>query len=197
VAIKGVILDLDGTVVDVTYDWGRINAELGTQGVPILTYLSKLEEPEKSRKWRVLEKYENGATAKARLKPGMKEFLGFLGRKGLKKALVSNNSRVNVEFLLHKFGLEFDCVLSRESGLWKPSGAPFLEVMKKFGLAPDECAVVGDSHFDVNAAGEAGIRRVFLLGREKEKLRGTGAEIFPSVESLERRMEQLLGPGKI
>jgi HAD superfamily hydrolase (TIGR01509 family) len=192
VGIKGIIFDLDGTIVDVTYDWNRINAELGTQGVPILTYLSTLEEPEKSRKWRILEKYENEATEKARLKRGMKGFLRFLDQMGLKKALVSNNSRANVEFLLQKFGLEFDCVISRQSGLWKPSGAPFLKVMKKFGLRPEECAVVGDSHFDVRAAGEAGIERVLLLVQDKEKLTGTGAEVFPSVESLEQRIDQLL-----
>ncbi len=57
--LKGVILDMDGTVVDVTYDWNQIRAELNSQGKPILIYLKSLEEPEKSEKWKVLEKYES------------------------------------------------------------------------------------------------------------------------------------------
>jgi len=190
--IKGLIFDLDGTIVDVAYNWSKINAELGTRGIPILTYLSELEEPEKSRKWDILKKYEAEATKKARPKDGIKEFLSFLSQKSVRKALVTNNSQENVEFLLRKFGLEFDCVISRESGLWKPSGAPFLEIMKKFGLKREECAVVGDSHYDVKAARESGIGRVFLLSLDKERLFGPGVEVFPSVEALQQRIEQLL-----
>lgn len=194
--IKGFIFDLDGTIVDVPYNWSKINAELGTQGVPILTYINGLEEPERSRKREILKRYEDEATEKAQLKKGMKEFLSFLSQKDLNKALVTNNSRQNVEFLLRKFGLEFDCVISRESGLWKPSGAPFFEVLNKLGLNKEECAVVGDSLFDVKAAKEVGISRVFLLSQDPDKFSGTGAEVFPSVEALQRRIEQLLGQGK-
>jgi beta-phosphoglucomutase-like phosphatase (HAD superfamily) len=34
--LKGVIFDMDGTVVDVTYDWNQIREELNSQGKPIL-----------------------------------------------------------------------------------------------------------------------------------------------------------------
>jgi HAD superfamily hydrolase (TIGR01549 family) len=194
--IKGLIFDLDGTIVNVPYNWSRINAELGTHGIPILTYLGGLEEPDKSRKWEILKKYEDEATQRAQLKKGMKEFLSSLSQKGVRKALVTNNSRENVEFLLRKFGLAFDLVISRESGLWKPSAVPFLEVQKRLALKKEECAVVGDSLFDVQAAKGAGIERVFLLTQGKEKFFGTGAEIFTSVEALQQRIEQLLAQGR-
>ncbi len=129
--LKGVIFDMDGTVVDVTYDWNQIRAELNSQGKPILIYLKNLEEPEKSEKWKVLEKYESEATQKARLKPGMRGFLDLLSQQGIKIALVTNNSQKSVSFLLEKFNLEFDCIISRESGLWKPSGTPFQAVLEK------------------------------------------------------------------
>lgn len=48
--IKAVIFDLDGTIVDVPYDWPRIKSQLGIEGVSILSYLSRLQEPEKSQK---------------------------------------------------------------------------------------------------------------------------------------------------
>ena len=79
--IRGVIFDLDGTIVDVPYDWPQIKLDLGTQGQPILHYLSSLEEPEKTKKWKILKKYEDEATLKATLKEGMKEFLDFLREK--------------------------------------------------------------------------------------------------------------------
>ena len=189
--LKGVIFDMDGTVVDVPYDWNRIKAELKTQGKPILVYLRSLEEPEKSEKWKVLEKYEEEATMKARLKRGMREFLDLLREKGIKKALVTNNSQKNASFLLKKFNLEFDCVISRESGLWKPSGAPFLAALKKLGLRKEECCVVGDSHFDVKAAEEAGIPYIFIVNEDKEIFSSMNAEVFSSIEALQERIEKI------
>ena len=194
--LKGVIFDMDGTVVDVPYDWNRIKAELRTQGKPILVYLKSLKEPEKSEKWRVLEKYEEEATMKAELKRGMREFLNLLREKGIKNALVTNNSQKNVSFLLKKFNLEFDCIISRESGLWKPSGAPFLAALKKLGLKKEECCVVGDSHFDVKAANEAGIPNVFILNEDKERFASMNAEVFSSEKELKKKIEQLLVKGE-
>jgi HAD superfamily hydrolase (TIGR01509 family) len=190
--LKCLIFDLDGTIVDVPYDWDKIKAELKTQGRPILHYLHNLTEPEKSEKWKILEKYEDEATRKAELKQGMHELLDLLSKNGIKKVVVTNNSRKNVVYLLSKFQLSFDYVISRESGLWKPSGAPFLKVMKKLGLKREECSVVGDSHFDVKAANEAGISKVFILSKDKERFASTGAELFSSVRSLRKKIEQLL-----
>ena len=190
--LKCVIFDMDGTVVDVSYDWKQIKKELKTRGQPILTYLNGLKEPEKSEKWKVLERYENQATQKARLKKGMRELLNFLGVYDVKKALVTNNSRKNVSLLLKKFDLDFDCIISRETGLWKPSGAPFLAVLKKLELGREECCVVGDSHFDVKAANEADIPHVFILNEDKKRFASLDAEMFSSVYALKKRIEDLL-----
>jgi len=190
--LRGVIFDMDGTVVDVSYNWNGIRAELATQGKSILGFLSTLEEPQKSEKWRVLERYENEATMKAKLKPGMARFLDFLSERGIKKALVTNNSKKNVDFLLKKFDLEFDCVISRESGLWKPSGAPFAAVLEKLGLKREECCVIGDSPFDVKAANEAGISCVLILNEDKERFASTNAEVFSTVGELQERLKALL-----
>jgi len=183
---------MDGTVVDVPYDWVKIKAELETQGKPILTYIKNLDEPERSKKWEILERFEYEATQKAELKPGMREFLDLLSTRGVKKALVTNNSRKNVSFLLEKFMLEFDCVISRERGLWKPSGAPILVALRELQLNKEECCVVGDSHFDIRAAEEAGIPLIFILNEDRERFVEMNAEVFNSVEALQIKMVKLL-----
>ena len=190
--LRCVIFDMDGTVVEAPYDWKQIRAELMTQGKPILTFIQSLEEPERSEKWRVLERYEHEATQKAVLKEGILELLDFLTERGIKKALVTNNSQKNVSFLINKFNLKFDCIISRERGLWKPSGAPFVEVLEKLGQKKEECCAVGDSHFDIKAAEDAGISMVFILNRDEEKFASMRAEVFHSVEDLKKRFEHLL-----
>lgn len=190
--LRGVIFDLDGTVVENDYDWARIRAELGTGETSILAYLDGLEGPERAAKWAVLESHEAAQTEASVLREGVRELLALLRARGLAAALVTNNTRRNTEFLLGKFGLSFDCVVTRESGLWKPSGAPFLEVLRTFGLAPDACGVVGDTRFDVLAALDAGIGAIFLLSDEPELFDGLPVEVFPDVASLRDRLESLL-----
>lgn len=195
VAIKGIIFDLDGTVVDAVYDWMKIRMDLDTGGKPILAYINDLKEPERSRKWKVLEKYEYEATRNAGLKKGIPEFLDFLKSKKIKRALVTNNTLKNVDYLLNKFRLEFDFVLTRESGLWKPSGAPFLAVMNRFKLKKEECCVVGDSLFDIKAGIDAGITKILVINSGREKFSSTQAEIFSSVEEIKRRIVGWLEDG--
>jgi len=190
--LRGVIFDLDGTVVENDYDWARIREELGTGATSILAYLDSLEGPERAAKWTILESHEAEQTAASVLREGVRELLDVLRARGIAAALVTNNSRKNTEFLLEKFGLEFDCVVTRESGLWKPSGAPFRDVMKNLGLEPRACGVVGDTHFDVLAALDAGIGAIFLVSDEPEQFAGFPVEVFPDMEFLRDRLETLL-----
>jgi len=188
VIIKGVIFDMDGTIVDAPYDWKKIKSDLVNQDTPILSFLKSLKEPERSAKWKILEKYEDEATKKAVLKEGIPDLLDFLTEKGVRNVLVTNNSRRNVTFLLNKFKLRFDCVISRESGLWKPSGAPFIAVMERLKLRREECCVIGDSHFDIKAAVEAKISKIFILNRDRDKFDTTKAQVFDSVKELKKKL---------
>jgi HAD superfamily hydrolase (TIGR01509 family) len=192
VRIRGVIFDLDGTVVENDYDWTRIRAEIGTGATSILGYLDSLEEPERSAKWSILEAHEAAQTEASVLRDGVRDLLALLRGRGVAAALVTNNSRRNTEFLLGKFDLPFDQVITRESGLWKPSGAPFLEVLRTFHLSPGECGVIGDTRFDVLAALDAGIDTIFLLSEEPERFDGLPVEVFPDLEDLIDRLERLL-----
>lgn len=186
------IFDMDGTIFDTSYDWIKIKEELQTGGKPILSYIEGLKEPEKSRKLHVLEKYENEATKTASLKQGMDDYIRFLRKNGILLALVTNNSRKNTDYLLKKHGLNFDYVITRESGLWKPGGAPFLKVMKNFGVNAEECMVVGDSLFDVEAAKKACIRYIFIIGRKPELENISGIIVCSSVKELASKTESLL-----
>jgi len=190
--IKAVIFDLDGTVVENSYDWPKIRRELGNTEVSILQYIWGLEEPEQSRKWAILERHEAEQTERSVLREGMKELLAFLKEKRVQSALVTNNSRKNTHYLLEKFGIGFDRVITREGGLWKPSGAPFREVLESFGISPGECCVVGDTRFDILAALDAGIRPIFLLADDPDDFAGFPVEVFPEIGPLLERLEELL-----
>jgi HAD superfamily hydrolase (TIGR01509 family) len=183
---------MDGTIVDVPYDWPKIKEELGSRGLPILSYLSNLPEPERSEKWAVLTRYEDEATRRAVLRRGIRALLERLAGGGIATALVTNNSAKNTKAVLGRFHLMFDLVLTRESGLWKPSGAPLRSAMTILGLNPNECCAVGDSRFDIVAAQDAGIPRIYLLHRGPRTSVFTNYESFGSVAALRKRIERFL-----
>jgi HAD superfamily hydrolase (TIGR01509 family) len=187
-----VIFDLDGTVVENSYDWPLIKRTLGSGDTPILEYLYGLKGPERERKLAVLEKFEAEQTAQAVLRPGMSEVITVLRTKGVRTALVTNNSLKNTEALVDRFGLRFDLILTRESGLWKPSGEAFRRVMREFGAGPEECAVVGDTKYDLAAAAEAGVASVFIMSEDAAGFDGSSAVVCRSAEELLQKIEALL-----
>jgi HAD superfamily hydrolase (TIGR01509 family) len=172
--IRAVVFDMDGTLIDSTYDWPQIRRRLGVTGSSIIDDLNGLAEPDRSRKWAELEEIESAATAEARLHQGVIDLLELLAAKNLVTALVTNNSDANTQKLLDRFGLGFDAVLTRDSGFWKPSGAPISEAVSRLGVEPGDCLGVGDSRYDVLSAREARLAAVCLLhdgaGREGEDI---------------------------
>jgi HAD superfamily hydrolase (TIGR01509 family) len=161
--IRAVVFDMDGTLVDSTYDWHAIRQRLGVTGASIIDDLNGLDEPDRSRRWAELESIEQIATENARLHDGAHEVLEVFSARGFATALVTNNSSANTRRLLARFGLRFDVVLTRDSGLWKPSGAPISEAVTQLGVAPSDCLGVGDSRYDVLAARDADLAAVCVV----------------------------------
>ena len=190
VDLRAVIFDMDGTILDVPYDWPRIKKDLQTGGQPILHHISQLSEPERTKKWRILESYEERATARAVLMEGVPDLLGFLRRRKIRTALVTNNSRHNVNELLNRFKLEFDLISTRENGLWKPSGEPFIDAMRRLGVSRRECCTIGDSIFDLLAARAAGIDCVFMVSAEPDNFKESGAVICRNIPEVHSRLTE-------
>jgi len=167
--IRAVLLDMDGTLVEVPHDWTAIRRELGVGPGSILDQLHALPEPERSRKLAHLDAMETAACREARPAPGAAEFLDFLRRAGIAAALVTNNSAASAREILDRFGWAFPTVVTRDDGVWKPSPAPLLRAATALGIPIAACAAVGDAWLDREAARAAGCRALWLVGREAER----------------------------
>ena len=161
--IKLAIFDMDGTVFDSHLDWLKIREELDIPpGGNILAEIYRDNSVDKKR-LETLEKYEKENTFKARPINGIAAFLLYLKQRTIDTALLTNNNRGNTSFLLSKYNLDFDLVVTRETGLWKPEPGAFFFAMEKCGCQSEEAVSIGDSHYDVLASHRAKVSNIFLI----------------------------------
>lgn len=159
--IKLAIFDMDGTVFESYLDWAQIREDLGIKS-NILKEIYKNNRVDRV-KLEKLERYEEDNTLKTIPIKGINAFLSFLKTKRVDTALVTNNNKKNTTYLLEKFGLKFDTVITREKELWKPSPEPFFHVLELYRRGAGETIAIGDSHYDVMAAKEAGIANIYII----------------------------------
>jgi HAD superfamily hydrolase (TIGR01549 family) len=162
ISLKGIIFDLDGTLIDSQYDWNLIRRKIGVEDLPILSHINNLKGALKEQALRILESFEKVATKRARLNRGMDRVLEMIAKKGIKKAIVTNNSRKTVDYLIRKWNLSFDQIVTRDDGVWKPSGKPLERALAMLCLQKEEVVYVGNSEHDRIAAKAADIRFISI-----------------------------------
>lgn len=193
--IKGVIFDLDGTLVQFKIDYVKAKGEVYNyfrsldipehlfSGKPIFTGLiniinflknkhvsnkdiQKIKEKVNS----IVCKYELDAAKKTVLIPYAREILKYIKSKGLKLGLFTVNHRKVVEYILSKMKIKdfFDAIVTRDDVKEpKPSSEHLLAVLNRLHLKPYEVIVVGDHPIDFEAASKMGAITVGFESRLK------------------------------
>ena len=161
--IKLAIFDMDGTVFKSHLDWLKIREELNIPpGGNILEEIYMNDQVDKKR-LKILENYEKENTLKTEPIKGIPDFLFYLQNGSITNVLLTNNNRENTHYLLNKFNLDFDLVMTRELKLWKPDPDVFFYAMKKTGFTAKETISIGDSHYDVKASRRANVPYIFII----------------------------------
>ncbi len=166
--IRGVVLDMDGTLVDSALDFDAMRAEMGLPAeLPILEAIASLAEHEAERCREILHRHEHGGGERAVAMRGAKEFLQTLDRLGVRRAVWTRNSRAVALATLRRTGLEFETVLARDDAPAKPDPSALVELARAWELPHGEILVIGDYIFDMEAGRRAGSRTaLYTAGAE-------------------------------
>ena len=204
--IKGVIFDLDGTLADTMNDLlTAMNGMLVELGFPERTYGELLTFINRGARYFVGKSLPDGSVPdfndplvdralviygrhyakccldQTRPFDGVPEAIDELKRAGIKVGVLSNKQDAFVKETVEKlYPGVFDAIHGQLDLPEKPNPAPAFAVAEELGVAPGECAFVGDSDIDIKTGVNAGMLPVGVSWgyRSEECLLKAGAKII-------------------
>ena len=215
--VKGIIFDLDGTLVDSSvdltnalnyaiapYDIEQLTVQntISLVGEGITRLIEKLLGPEKGQvRQHVMDRFMDYYSAHLVdfTKPyaGVPETLAALYP--YTKAVISNKRESLSKKVLQELGLSqyFGAVLGSDStDEKKPSPKPLLKVMDMFSCSAGETVIVGDSAYDIAAGKAAGISTIAVsYGYRDASLLQEADRIIAHIAELPQVLEQVGGHG--
>jgi HAD superfamily hydrolase (TIGR01549 family) len=196
-----ILFDLDGTLIDSVYEhvfaWSaslrsvgivvpnwKIHRRIGMNGESMVRQL--LREPEINRRTvnvGSLEKKHDGtfqkAASKIRLLHGARELLCYLSRSGIRWAIATTGNRKQTRRLLRDLEIPAGTIVTTGDDVRKAKPSPdvFVLAAQRLGVPIENCIVVGDSPWDMLAAGRRRALGVGILagGYSKGELEESGA----------------------
>jgi putative hydrolase of the HAD superfamily len=181
VAVRGLLFDFDGLIVDTespslaAWRWlyeqhgqelalERWSAAIGTiGGFDTLGHLEELVGSPLERDVLTARQREHELTLVEveELRPGIADYLAEAERLGLKKAIVSSSSRAwidrHLRRLEHVFGWDAIVTADGDETRAKPSPTLYLEALDRLGLEKREAVAFEDSPNGIRAAKAAGL----------------------------------------
>jgi phosphoglycolate phosphatase len=211
-AYKGIIFDLDGTLLDTIEDIAdAFNTVLANHGEPTHSVefytaavghgarqalLTGIPADKRSdtyidtllAEFRTVYNQYNGR--RTRPFPGIPELLHNLADKQVRLAVLSNKPHNDTVKCIHEQfpDIDFSMILGhRDGAALKPDPSTTLTVVAELGLAANEILFIGDSSVDVQSAVRAGIPAIGVTWgyRSEEEIRSGGScRIVHTVEEL-------------
>lgn len=161
------VFDMDGTLTIAVHDFDAIKRALDIAAhEDILEHLAALPAALQQRKRAWLFEHERGLALDARAATGAVELLRTLHRQGKRLGILTRNDHSLAKDTLDAIGaggLFADAdIVGRDEAAPKPSPEGLRYFIDRWGVAPEQVAMVGDHRMDLQAGRCAGTRTVLV-----------------------------------
>ncbi|QGX60435.1 HAD family hydrolase [Alteromonas mediterranea] len=158
--VKGVIFDLDGTLVESSLNFTKMRDDVGCpHDQDILTFVDALScVRTKADAHNAILRHELEDAQNAKWLEIGKAMVEKVQAHNLPMAIVTRNCRQATAIKVANNGIPIDYVLTREDAPAKPDPTALLMVANTWQLQPEDCLYVGDFIYDQQAAENAGMK---------------------------------------
>jgi HAD superfamily hydrolase (TIGR01509 family) len=162
--IKGIIFDLDGTLVESSLDFELIRQQIGCpEGIDLLEYVDGLScKTSKANANQLILEHEYQDALNAKPIKGMAELIKTIDAAKLPTAIVTRNSLAASAIKVRQNNIAIGHVLTREDYPAKPAPDALLAIAAQWQIAPQHIIYVGDYLYDIQAANNAGMIACFI-----------------------------------
>ncbi|WP_207062173.1 HAD family hydrolase [Motiliproteus sp. SC1-56] len=159
------IFDLDGTLTRPVHDFVAIRRQLGVPSDEgILEYIQAQPAPRRKALSGALDAIERDLARRSEANEGVLALLEVLEQRGVELAILTRNRRAAVEITLHRLGVHHlfapACILACDDAPPKPDPAGIHRLLAYWQAPPQQCLIIGDYCFDLEAGVRAGIGTV-------------------------------------
>jgi len=162
--VKGIIFDLDDTLVHANLNFTEIKQAVGCHPEDdILTHIDSLScEVVKAQAANTVLRFELADAQTSLLIPGALGFIERAREQGLPLAIVTRNCKEATQIKLKQNNIPIDTIVTREDAKPKPHPEALLKVAESWQqhgkIETSEIAYIGDYKYDIEAAHNANMQ---------------------------------------
>lgn len=166
--IKGVIFDLDGTLVSCTLCFKTMREAINCPpDEDILAYVDSLSSNSKTEANRIINQMELDEASSAIAITGAIDFIAHLNQLDIPIAILTRNNARAAKIKCINNNLHIDTVITRDDAPAKPNPQGIFDIANNWQLPLDSLLYIGDYLHDIQIAENAGIESALYCDSTK------------------------------